>query len=127
PFPIKVKRCQAMGGKGTIPTATVVIEVEGKEGIAAEIGVGPYDAIMHSVVRAAENFYPKLKEVNIVLDAWNPTSVTSGSDALADVYARIRINDDINHAFSGRAVHIDTNQASAQAFANCLSWYLASL
>ncbi|MFA6389920.1 MAG: hypothetical protein WCW77_05085, partial [Patescibacteria group bacterium] len=41
PFPIKVKRCQAMGGKGTIPTATVVIEVEGKEGIAAEIGVGP--------------------------------------------------------------------------------------
>ncbi|MFA6106551.1 MAG: alpha-isopropylmalate synthase regulatory domain-containing protein [Patescibacteria group bacterium] len=127
PFPIKIKRCQAIGGEGTLPTATVIVEIGGKEGISASVGVGPFDAIMRSVVRAAEDFYPRLKDVKIDLDDWRPVAVSSGSDALADVYGRIRINDDANRTFSGRAVHIDTNQASAQAFANCLSWYLASL
>ncbi|MFA6393850.1 MAG: alpha-isopropylmalate synthase regulatory domain-containing protein [Patescibacteria group bacterium] len=127
PFPIKVKRCQAIGGEGSLPTATVVVEIDGKESISASVGVGPYDAIMHSVIRAAEEFYPELKKVKISLNDWRPVAVSSGSDALADVYGRIRINNDENHTFSGRAVHIDTNQASAQAFANCLSWYLASL
>jgi hypothetical protein len=126
PFPIIVKRCQAIGGEGTIPTATIIVEVKGKMVTVAKTGDGPYDAIMKAVKKAASRFYPALKKVEIILDDWRPVPVSSGTEALADVYTRIRIRNGDNAVFTGRAVHLDTNQASAQAFANCLSWYLAS-
>lgn len=124
PYPIIVKHCQVIGGLGTIPTATVIIEAEGKTETVAEIGNGTFDAIMKAVRSAVAKIYPALGAEIVVLDDWKPIPITRGAEALADVYARIRIKDSV---FSGRAVDLDTSQASAQAFANCLSWYLASV
>jgi 2-isopropylmalate synthase len=128
PFQIKVKRCQAIGGEGTIPTATVIIEIDKKLIQVAETGDGPYDAIMKAIKKAASKVYPEiLKETDILLDDWCPVPVTKGEESLVDVKVRIKVKNGEDSLFEGRAIHLDTNQATAQAFANCLSWYLASL
>lgn len=124
PYPIIVERCQVIGGQGTIPTATVTVKADGKIKTVAEIGDGTFDAIMKAVRSAAANIYPLLEAEAIVLHDWRPMPITRGTEALADVYVRISVGGSI---FSGRAVDLDTSQASAQAFANCLSWCLASI
>lgn len=126
PFMITIKQCQVIGGEGTIPNATVTIEVDRKIKTVSEIGDGPFDAIMKAVKLVAGEFFPVLNEVDITLDHWSATSIGSGSEAPADAYARIKVQNRDDIVFAGRAVHTDTIQASAQAFANCLSWFLYS-
>ncbi|MFC1640677.1 LeuA family protein [Patescibacteria group bacterium] len=128
PFPITIVRCQAIGGEGTIPTATIIAEVDGQQVTKSGTGNGPYDAIMHAVRKAVRHFSPELHDIEITLNSWRPTPVTSGAESLADVYASIRFrhNGDPDGVYAGNAVRADTNQASAQAFANCFSWYLAA-
>jgi 2-isopropylmalate synthase len=127
PFPIIIEQCQAIGGQGSIPTATLIIKVNDAITTIAEFGDGPYDAIMKAVQSGASKFYPKLKTLKLILDDWMPIPITKGRESLADVYVRIKIENGASTSFSGKAVHIDTNQATAQAFANCLSWILSSL
>lgn len=125
PFRIKVEECQTIGGRGTIPSATVTVEAEGRRETVAEIGDGAFDAVMKAVRRAVSEIFPALKKADIELDHFSVTSITSGSEALADVYARIKVSNGEDMVFVGRGVDEDTIQASAQAFANCFSWYLA--
>jgi len=128
PFPIIIEQCQAIGGKGTIPTANVKARVNGDEVITTATGNGTFNAVMNVVKEAVIHFYPEVKDLDIKLDDWRPVPVTSGSEALADTYARILVQiDGEERKFSGRAVDIDTIQASAQAFANCFSWLIAYL
>lgn len=127
PYPIKVIQCQAVGGQGTIPVAVITIMVKGKKKQATATGDGPFDAIMKAVVEGAREFYPRLKKVEIKLVDWRPVPVNLGSEALADVYASMRFGRGKGQIHAGRDLHPDTIQASAQAFANCVSWYLYSL
>jgi 2-isopropylmalate synthase len=128
PFAISVIACQAIGGRGTIPSAVASISShDGGTVRVSAAGDGPIDAVMRCVVEAASSFYPVLRGLSISLDDWRPRGVTSGTDSLADVYVRIRVSNGEDRVFAARAVDLDTIQASAQAFANCLSWLLASL
>ncbi len=127
PFPIKVSACQVVGGEGTIPTATVVLLIDGESFSDSAISDGPYDAVMKAIERTARKKFPQLGNVKITLDDWNIGSVTEGSNASADVYSRIRVVGKEDAVFVGRAVNRDTTQAIVQSFANCIGWYLNSI
>jgi len=122
-----VTHCQAIGGLGTIPMAAVILQVNGEPVQKTAAGDGPYDALMKAVQLAAEYFFPVLLQAKVVLDDWQASAVSKGQETLADVYTRIRLANDGNRIFSGRSTSMDTNQATAQSFANCLSWLLTAL
>ncbi|MFC1644724.1 alpha-isopropylmalate synthase regulatory domain-containing protein [Patescibacteria group bacterium] len=124
---LKIIDCQAIGGSGTLPTATVKMEIGGVIEIAAGIGNGPYNAIMNAVHAIVGRHFPQINGLEIELDNWHAVSLGKGSDAVADAYARIGVSNGVNQVHVGRSVHPDTNQASAQAFANCYSWLLESI
>ncbi len=126
PFYINIDWCQVVGGRGTIPTSTVKLEVKGEVKIDSAVGDGTIDAIMKAVLRTARQHFPALNDVEIALDHCSFVGVTKGSDALADFYCRIRVENGEPQLFAGRSVHLDTSQAAAQSFANCISWFLAS-
>ena len=124
PHKIDVKSCVAVGGSGSQPKAEVKIKADGKIAEASAMGNGPIDALMKAVKDAAAEIFPFLNSVEIVLEDWRPVPVTGGTEAMGDVYARIRVANGKDEVFTGRSVNVDTIQASAQAFANCLSWYV---
>lgn len=126
PCPIKIERCQIIGGKGTIPSASV--KIAGNNLVVSETGNGPYNAAMSAVTKAASILYPVLNNFKITLNHWSVLPIGEGSDTLADTFVRIKVEDDKGaKTFSGKSVDPDTGQATAQAFANCLSWLLYSL
>ncbi len=127
PFPIMIKRCQTTGGKGTIPSATVVLEADSRIFTDIATGDGPFDAVMKAVKSAIGKAYPEVKEAQISLVHWHASALTPGTNAVADAYAQIKVVNGGDRIFSGKGADPDTIQASAQAFANCFSWYLASI
>ena len=122
---IVVEACQAVGGRGTTPMATtIVVMPNGEKLTASATAGGQYDAVMQSIKLAIAQAYKKMHHVELRLETWNIGAITSGQDALADVYVRIVIKDaDKEQYFVGRAVDADTTQAVAQAFANAIAWY----
>ncbi len=122
-----VTHCQAIGGSGTIPMAAVALRVDGEEIQAIATGDGPYDALMQAVKIAAEKFFPIIASSTVTLEDWQAGSVSRGQETLADVYTRIKLTNGGDRVFSGRSTSVDTNQATAQSFANCLGWLLAFL
>lgn len=126
PCPIEIEQCQIIGGKGTIPSASV--KIADNNIIASATGNGPYNAAMIAVIEAASILYPVLNNFKITLDHWSVLPIGKGSDTLADTFVRIKVEGGGNtRTFSGKSVDSDTGQATAQAFANCLSWLLHSL
>jgi len=130
PYEMQVDRMTAISGKGTIPSAAVRIVSRGKRVEKSYIGNGAISAIFDAVVAAASELYPILKDVEITLEDWRPVPVTVGNEALGDVYVRIKAfhrDKKRTSYYTSRSVNVDTNQASAQAFANSLSWVVAAL
>ncbi|MBU1164707.1 hypothetical protein KKA15_04045 [Patescibacteria group bacterium] len=127
PFRIEVVRCQAIGGRGTIPNATIIIEAEGKQASASMKGNGTFHAVMLAVFEAAKDIFPELKGVEIVLKRWQPVQVGEGAEAIADLHAAIGLVNEKNRIYSGRDADVDTIQATAQGYANCISWLVNSL
>lgn len=127
PYFMEVVESQVVGGKTSIPNAVIVLSRD-SEFKDSSVGDGIMDAAMKAVHRTAKQIFPVLREVDIELDHWRSISVTKGTEALADAYCRIKVKSNgIEKFFAGRTVHLDTAQATAQAYANCLSWFLASL
>lgn len=126
PHKIEVESCIAIGGSGSQPKAEVKIKADGKNEEASAIGNGPFDALMKAVKNATAKIFPFLDSVEIVLEDWRPVPITGGTEAMGDVYARIRVANGKDEVFTGRSVNVDTIQASAQAFANALSWCVTS-
>ncbi|MFA6549143.1 MAG: alpha-isopropylmalate synthase regulatory domain-containing protein [Candidatus Margulisiibacteriota bacterium] len=129
PFPIIVKRCQAIGGKGTIKMASVVVEVNDAESPqVSKTGNGTFNAIHAAIIEAASHFHPVLKNIQWILEDCRFIPITSESESLADFYTQIGITFmQEKKSFAGRAVDEDTIQAAAESFAKCLSWFLAWL
>lgn len=130
PFFMNVERCTAIGGKGTVPSAAMTVVSQGRKSEKIYLGNGPISALFDAVVAAANELYPELNKVVVTLEDWRPIAITVGSDALGDVYVRIKaVNQKTGLVsfYSSRSVDCDTNQASAQAFANSMSWLVSSL
>ncbi|UCH34634.1 MAG: 2-isopropylmalate synthase [Armatimonadota bacterium] len=100
-----------VGGSGTVPSATVRLIRDDEALTAAELGVGPVDA----VYKAIDSL---VKEQHRLVD-FSVKSVTSGTDALGEVY--VRVADSKDRMFSGRGSSTDIIDASAKAYVQALN------
>lgn len=129
PYEMKVSEVTSVGGHGVIPIAAVRVISQGKQVQKVCIGNGPISALFDAIVEAAADIYPVLIGVKVTLEDWRPVPVTVGNEALGDVYVRIKVvhlKTGAESFYTSRSVNVDTNQASAQAFANSLSWVVAA-
>ena len=99
-----------MSGTDVVPTATVRMEIEGKECHGAELGNGPVDATYNTILKLTGR-RPKLVRFSI-------SSITGGTDALGE--ATIRLEENGNTAV-GKGAHEDILVASAKAMVNALN------
>jgi 2-isopropylmalate synthase len=128
PYRMEVTDSQVVGGTMPIPNSVIVLRYEEVRATESSVGDGTMDAAMKAVHRTAKRIFPILCEADITLDYWRSASVTKGTEAMADSYCRIRVKyNEVENVFVGTSSHLDTTQATAQAYANCLSWFLASL
>jgi 2-isopropylmalate synthase len=99
-----------MSGSDVVPTATVRMEIDGKECHGAELGNGPVDATYNTILKLTGR-RPKLLRFSI-------SSITGGTDALGE--ATIRLEEKGNLAM-GKGAHEDILVASAMAMVNALN------
>lgn len=101
---------QVNAGSTSIPTATVVIKNHDKEYTDSSPGDGPVDALFNAIDRAL-NIQPKVESYQV-------RSVTSGREALGEVFIRIRAGE---NSFTGRGVSTDIIEASAKAYLQAIN------
>jgi len=110
---IKLKEVSVMTGNILTPTAVVKADIDGKEVIAARVGVGPVDAALNAVrdILGETNHF-KLHEFRI-------DAITGGADALADVY--IGLENDQGRIVTARSANPDIVMASVEALVNAMN------
>ena len=101
---------QVSAGTNSIPTATVVIKNHDKEYTDSAPGDGPVDALFNAIDRALD-IHPKMESYQV-------RSVTSGREALGEVFIRLRSDE---HSFTGRGVSTDIIEASAKAYLQAIN------
>jgi 2-isopropylmalate synthase len=110
---IKLKEVSVMTGNILTPTAVVKATIQGKEVIAARIGVGPVDAALNAVrdILGESNHF-KLQDFRI-------DAITGGADALADVY--IGLENEQGRIVTARSANPDIVMASVEALVNAMN------
>jgi 2-isopropylmalate synthase len=106
----KLMSLTIMSGSDVVPTATVRMEIEGKEYHGAELGNGPVDATYNAILKLTGR-RPRLLRFEI-------SAITGGTDALGEV--TIRLEEDERVAI-GKGAHEDILVASAKAMVNALN------
>ena len=101
-----------LSGSSIVPSATVVLSIEGKKFQAAANGSGPVEAACHAVDKITDLYGTMLN--------YKLNSVGSGKDALGEVAARIKIGGDI---YNGRGLSTDIIEASVLAYINAINKY----
>ncbi len=96
-------------GNTIVPTATVVIMVDGEKKNAASWGDGPVDAIYNAI--------DKITNLRLILEEYSINAVTAGKDALGEVVVKLRKADN-GEVYTGRGVSTDVIEASAKAYIN---------
>ncbi len=102
---------------GEPPVAKVTLVVHGKKKIAEAKGVGPVDASLNAIKKAAEEY------ADISLDEFRLDAITGGSDALAEV--TVKLSEKGKPATFSHGVHEDINMAAAIAFVNGINRLLS--
>ena len=97
-------------GTNSIPTATVSVKNSDAEYSDSATGDGAVDALFNAINRAL-NLQPNLESYQV-------RSVTSGREALGEVFVRIRYDD---LSFTGRGVSTDIIEASGKAYINAIN------
>jgi 2-isopropylmalate synthase len=98
------------GGSGIRPTATVIVEIDGKEADGVSTGAGPIDAAYKAVA--------KLINTKSHLLRFGVNSITGGTDALGEV--TVRLEED-GHVVTGYGADPDIITASVRAYLNALN------
>jgi 2-isopropylmalate synthase len=106
----KLKYLNVLSGTSTVPTATVQLEIEGKEEQMAGFGVGPIDATFNTIAKMTGT---ESKLLNFSID-----SLTGGTDAQGSVTVRL---EEKGVQILGRGNDPDIIVASAKAFVNGLN------
>ncbi|MDT8441229.1 MAG: 2-isopropylmalate synthase [Desulfuromonadales bacterium] len=110
PEAIKLLQMNVSSGSFAAPTATVELEVHGKQKKAAVMGDGPVDATFKAI--------KKLTRMQPRLINFSVGSVTGGTDAQGECTVRLELN---GHEVLGQGAHSDIIVASAKAFINALN------
>lgn len=103
-------------GIRVIPTASVKLVLDGKDYVAAEIGVGPVDAAIKAIQKLTHSL------VNVKLSEYRIEATTGGSDAVAEVL--VKIEDKNGNVVSARAAREDIVMASVEAMINGINKHL---
>ena len=85
--PIKLEEMTFVGGDKVTATASVRLRLNGKDVWGSAIGVGPVDATINAVKDAIAEVEP------ITLEQYNVKAITGGTDAMVEVFVRMRKGD----------------------------------
>lgn len=107
---IKLKSLQVICGKGSIPTATIILEINGRDESATAAGNGPVDASFNAVKQLVTK-KAKLEEFLI-------QAITRGSNDLGKVHIQVEYKGAIYYGFSAST---DIITASVEAYIDALS------
>jgi len=110
PDTYKLKYLNVISGTATVPTATVQLEIQGKEKQKAGFGVGPIDATYNTIAKMTGT---KSKLLRFSID-----SLTGGTDAQGGVTVQLEEN---GVQTLGKGNDPDIIVASAKAFINGLN------
>jgi len=97
-------------GSFAVATATVQMEVDGKQLRTAELGDGPVDATLKAI--------KKLTRTRAKLQQYNVGSITGGTDAQGEVTVRL---EEGGRTVLGRGSSTDIIEASAKAYIHALN------
>jgi len=104
---VKLKGLNVVCGKDIIPTASIVLEIDGKEIVSADVGLGPVDAAINAIKKAVSEY------ADIELVSYHVDAITGGTDALVDVIVQLRKGDKV---VTARGARTDIIMASVEAF-----------
>jgi 2-isopropylmalate synthase len=99
-----------VSGTVTIPTATVILRIEGNEVQSSGFGVGPIDAVFNTIA--------KMTGTRSKLLTFAVNSITGGMDAQGEVTVRLQENGSVA---LGKGTDPDIITASAKAYINGLN------
>jgi len=99
-----------VSGTVTIPTATVILKVEGNDVQSSGFGVGPIDAVFNTIA--------KMTGTGSKLLTFAVNSITGGMDAQGEVTVRLQENGSVA---LGKGTDPDIITASAKAYINGLN------
>ncbi|WP_420891242.1 2-isopropylmalate synthase [Methanimicrococcus stummii] len=106
---VKLKSFSAVSGRPSIPMASVILEVNGKEEVCVDTGDGPVDAAIRAIQRAVASVG------DIVLEEYHVDAITGGTDALVEV--TVKMSKD-GKAITARGARTDIIEASVEAVIN---------
>ena len=104
---INLDELTIVSGNKIRPTASIKMNIEDKEVIEADVGIGPVDAAINAVNKGIKNF------ADIKLEEYHVDAVTGGTDALIEVIVKLSSGDKI---ISARATEPDIINASVEAY-----------
>ncbi|RLI15243.1 MAG: 2-isopropylmalate synthase, partial [Candidatus Hecatellales archaeon] len=110
--PIKLKELTVITGNNVTPTASVRLEVNGREILESATGVGPVDAAINAIRKVGREV------ADIRLEDYYVKSITGGTDAVVEVVVRVRMGNRIITASGARG---DIVMASVEAFLSGIS------
>ena len=111
---IKLEGFTVTTGNGMTPTASVKLTINNEEKIGTGVGDGPIDALSSAVWTIIDQ--------PVKLEEYNLKAITGGTDALADV--SIKLIDNNDKIYMGRAVHEDVIRAGLLAIISGLNRYM---
>ena len=104
---INLDELTIVSGNKIRPTASIKMNIEDKEVIEADVGIGPVDAAINAVNKGIKSF------ADIKLEEYHVDAVTGGTDALIEVIVKLSSGDKI---ISARATEPDIINASVEAY-----------
>lgn len=104
---ISLKELSIVSGNKVIPTASVKLEIDKKDILIADVGVGPVDAAIGAVKKGISDF------ADIELVEYHVDAITGGTDALIDVILKLKLDEEI---ISARSTQPDIINASVEAY-----------
>ena len=110
PHRFKLLYLNVVAGNVTVPTATVQMEVDGKQALEAGFGDGPVDATFKTIKKLTRT---KSKLVQFAINA-----ITGGTEAQGEVTVRL---EEKGSTVIGQGADTDVIVASAKAYINALN------
>jgi len=104
---VKLKGLNVVCGKDITPTASIILEIDGKEYVGAAVGLGPVDAAINAIKNVVSEY------ADIELVSYHVDAITGGTDALVDVIVQLKRGDRI---VTARGARTDIIMASVEAF-----------
>lgn len=104
---LELRNLTVVTGDRTVPTASLVLVVDGNEVSGANIGDGPVDAAIKTIREVVKEFG------EVELREYRLEAITGGSDALAEV--TVKVEDDMGNLTTARGVSTDIVMASVEA------------